>query len=50
MLLTTSYEGCCYSFEDMRSLMEGAGFAHVDYRKSICNRSLITARKIASSN
>jgi SAM-dependent methyltransferase len=50
VLLTTSYEGCCYSFEDMRSLMEGAGFQHVDYRKSICNRSLITARKIASSS
>jgi len=48
VLLTTSYEGCCYSFEDMRSLMEGAGFQQVDYRKSICNRSLITARKPAT--
>ena len=48
VLLTTSYEGCCYSFEDMRSLMEGAGFHQVDYRKSICNRSLITARKPAT--
>ena len=38
------------SFEDMRSLMEGVGFQHVDYRKSICNRSLITARKIAGSS
>jgi cyclopropane fatty-acyl-phospholipid synthase-like methyltransferase len=50
VLLTTSYEGCCYSFEDMRSLMEGVGFQHVDYRKSICNRSLITARKLASNS
>ena len=49
VLLTTGYEGCCYSFEDMRSLMEGVGFQHVDYRKSICNRSLITARKLANS-
>jgi hypothetical protein len=49
VLLTTSYEGCCYSFEDMRSLMEDAGFAHVDYRRSICNRSLITARKLTHS-
>ena len=50
VLLTTTYEGCCYSFEDMRSLMEGAGFRHVDYRKSICNRSLITARKLVGSS
>jgi len=28
--------------------MEGVGFQHVDYRKSICNRSLITARKLAN--
>lgn len=48
VLLTTGYEGCCYSFDDMRSLMEGVGFQHVDYRKSICNRSLITARKPAN--
>lgn len=48
VLLTTSYEGCCYSFEDMRSLMEAVGFQQVDYRKSICNRSLITARKLAA--
>ncbi|WP_315707208.1 MULTISPECIES: methyltransferase [unclassified Bradyrhizobium] len=50
VLLTTGYEGCCYSFEDMRSLMEDAGFHTVDYRKSICNRSLITARKLANSS
>jgi SAM-dependent methyltransferase len=50
VLLTTGYEGCCYSFEDMRSLMEGVGFRHVDYRKSICNRSLITARKLGRSS
>jgi SAM-dependent methyltransferase len=46
VLLTTGYEGCCYTFEDMRALLEEAGFQQVDYRKSICNRSLITARKI----
>jgi SAM-dependent methyltransferase len=47
VLLTTGYEGCCYTFEDMRALLEAAGFQQVDYRQSICNRSLITARKIA---
>ncbi|MHB0790094.1 methyltransferase [Bradyrhizobium sp. 5.13L] len=47
VLLTTGYEGCCYSFEDMRTMLENAGFEQVDFHKSICNRSLIVARKIA---
>ncbi|WP_407185248.1 methyltransferase [Bradyrhizobium centrosematis] len=45
VLLTTGYEGCCYSFEDMRAMVEKAGFQQVDYHKSICNRSLVVARK-----
>lgn len=45
VLLTIGYEGCCYTFEDMRAMLEKAGFQQVDYHKSICNRSLIVARK-----
>ncbi|MCP3380581.1 MULTISPECIES: methyltransferase [unclassified Bradyrhizobium] len=47
VLLTTGYEGCCYSFEDMRAMLESTGFQEIDYHKSICNRSLIVAKKIA---
>jgi hypothetical protein len=46
VLLTTGYEGCCYSFEDMRAMLEHAGFQQVEYHRSICNRSLIVARKL----
>jgi hypothetical protein len=46
VLLTTGYEGCCYSFEDMRTMLEHAGFQQVEYHQSICNRSLIVARKL----
>ncbi|WFU80360.1 methyltransferase [Bradyrhizobium sp. CIAT3101] len=45
VLLTTGYEGCCYTFEDMRAMLESTGFQEVNYHKSICNRSLIVARK-----
>lgn len=45
VLLTTSYEGRCYSFEDMRKLFEGAGFQGIEYYRSICNRSLIIGHK-----
>ncbi|KRQ17032.1 methyltransferase [Bradyrhizobium manausense] len=47
VLLTTGYEGCCYSFEDMRVMLERTGFQEIEFHKSICNRSLIVARKIA---
>ncbi|WP_445220020.1 methyltransferase [Bradyrhizobium sp. Pa8] len=47
VLLTTGYEGCCYSVDDMRTMLESTGFQEIDYHKSICNRSLIVARKIA---
>lgn len=47
VLLTTGYEGCCYTVDDMRTMLESAGFQEIDYHKSICNRSLIVARKIA---
>ncbi|MBB4376352.1 methyltransferase [Bradyrhizobium sp. SBR1B] len=47
VLLTTGYEGCCYSFEDMRRTLEDTGFQQVEYQKSICNRSLVVARKAA---
>ena len=48
VLLTASYEGLCYSVSDMEDMFAKAGFADVDYRRSICNRSLLTARKRAS--
>jgi SAM-dependent methyltransferase len=49
VLLTTGYEGCCYSFEDMRALLAEAGFEQIEYRRSICNRSLITGEKPATA-
>ncbi|WP_271619381.1 hypothetical protein [Bradyrhizobium sp. CCBAU 51745] len=45
VLLTAGYEGCCYSFEDIRTMLEDAGFEQIGYHKSICNRSLVVARK-----
>ncbi|MGJ4922731.1 methyltransferase [Bradyrhizobium sp. SZCCHNRI3018] len=47
VLLTTGYEGCCYSFEDMRGMLEQAGFGQVEYHRSLCNRSLIVAKKLS---
>ncbi len=48
VLLTASYEGLCYSVSDMEEMFAKAGFIEVDYRRSICNRSLLTARKRSS--
>ncbi|MGY3346994.1 MULTISPECIES: hypothetical protein [unclassified Bradyrhizobium] len=47
VLLRTGYEGCCYSFEDMRTMLEDTGFQHFEHHKSICNRSVVVARKAA---
>jgi cyclopropane fatty-acyl-phospholipid synthase-like methyltransferase len=48
VLLTASYEGLCYSVSDMEAMFAKAGFVDVNYRRSICNRSLLTARKRVS--
>jgi len=45
---TTTYAGMLLSFEDMFP-QEGAGFGTSTIARPICNRSLITARKLANS-
>lgn len=45
VLLTTSYEGVCYSVTDVSDMLAKAGFGQISYHRSICNRSLITAVK-----
>ncbi len=45
VLLMVLSEGKCYSILEMRQLLEEAGFKNVKYKKTILNRSIITAIK-----
>ncbi|MFA5309850.1 MAG: methyltransferase [Dehalococcoidales bacterium] len=45
VLLMVLSEGKCYSFGEMRELLEEAGFSDVGYKRTILNRSIVIGRK-----
>ena len=45
VLLMVTTEGKCYSVTEMKDLLEATGFKDVQYKPTILNRSIITARK-----
>jgi len=45
VLLMVLSEGKCYSVTEMKDLLEEAGFIDVEFKPTILNRSIITARK-----
>ena len=46
VLLMFLTEGKCYSTAEMKSVLEKAGFRHIQYRPTILNRSIITGIKL----
>jgi 2-polyprenyl-3-methyl-5-hydroxy-6-metoxy-1,4-benzoquinol methylase len=45
VLLMALSEGKCYSITEMKSLLEEAGFQNIEYKPTVLNRSIITAKK-----
>ena len=44
LLMFVSY-GKCYSFGEMRGLLENAGFSNIKYQQTVGNRSVVTGEK-----
>ncbi|MDD5701415.1 MAG: methyltransferase [Dehalococcoidales bacterium] len=45
VLLMALSEGKCYSITEMKNLLEEAGFKNIEYKSTVLNRSIITAKK-----
>ena len=45
VLLMFSSQGKCYSVGELRTVLEETGFRDIDFRPTILNRSIVTARK-----
>ena len=46
VLLMLMSEGKCYSLGEMETFLEEAGFAEVEYRDTIAERGVMTARAV----